>query len=428
MNKMKKQKGFTLIELLAIIVILAIIAVITVPIILNVIDNAKRGTAKDSAYGYKDAISKYYVSEMFNNNNITLNGDYTVDSNGVLSNDTERHEILFSGTKPQGGHLTYLNNVLTEGCLTIDDYKVVFSDGETTNVERGTCDNVEETPQEPETPQVTYKCKRADLSTLHTEECTRTYNYCYATGYTTTGSKGTTTITYGNTTVSQGTLTSGDAFDCDVDGDGEYEEIERFYYVSDLYNTATKQFDTDYAVLIYYNNFFEGEPNNTSSGKIAYYPSVDENWHGPVKAKENLPQTSLWKNVSLSNTTRTIINEKGEGTSGNGSNNLPTAFSYEGYAARLLTAQEINSACNITAGSLKTGELDNCNYLMENTKYSNSSLETDGYWLETPRVASSVGSWNVNSNFRYLDGTSVSYSGSSGSRPAIEVLKTDIDY
>ena len=427
---MKKQKGFTLIELLAIIVILAIIAVITVPIILNVIDNAKRGTAQDSAYGYKDAISKYYVTEMFDNNNITLNGDYTVDSNGVLSNDTERHEILFSGTKPQGGHLTYLNNVLTNGCLTIDDYKVVFSDGETTNVERGTCDNVEETPQEPETPQVTYKCKRADISTLHTEECTQTDSTysCSGAGYTTTGSKGTTTITYGNTTVTQGTLTSGDAFDCDVDGDGEYEETERFYYVSELYNTTTKQFDSNYAVLIYYNNFFEGEPNNTSSGLIAYYPSVNENWHGPVKAKENLPLTSTWKNITLSNTTRAIINEKGEGTSKNGANNLPTAFSYEGYAARLLTVQEINSACNITVGSYKKGDLDNCNYLIENTKYSNSSLGTYGYWLENPNADYSNTLWIVISSTRRMDRKDASSSEHYGSRPAIEVLKSEIQY
>ena len=143
MKKRKNIAGFTLIELLAIIVILAIIAVITVPIILNVIDNAKKGTAKDSAYGYKDAISKYYVTEMFKDNNMTLNGEYTVDSNGVLSNETESHEILFSGTKPKGGHLTYINNVLTEGCLTIDEYKVVFSDGEATEVERGNCEIVE---------------------------------------------------------------------------------------------------------------------------------------------------------------------------------------------------------------------------------------------------------------------------------------------
>ena len=74
----KNNKGFTLIQLLAIIVILAIIAVITVPIILYVIDNAKKGAAKDSAYGYKDAISKYYVSGMMEQNNIILSGNYTV--------------------------------------------------------------------------------------------------------------------------------------------------------------------------------------------------------------------------------------------------------------------------------------------------------------------------------------------------------------
>ena len=142
----KRSKGFTLMELLAIIVILAIIAVITIPIMLNVIDNARRGTAQDSAYGYKDAISKYYVTEMFKENNMTLNGDYTVDSNGVLSNENERHEIMFSGTKPKDGYLTYSNNVLVSGCLTVDDYKIEFKDGETSKVEHGKCENVVPTP------------------------------------------------------------------------------------------------------------------------------------------------------------------------------------------------------------------------------------------------------------------------------------------
>ena len=53
---MKNKKGFTLIELLAVIVILAIIALIATPIILNMIENAKKGAAKDSAYGYIEAI------------------------------------------------------------------------------------------------------------------------------------------------------------------------------------------------------------------------------------------------------------------------------------------------------------------------------------------------------------------------------------
>ena len=406
---MKKNKGFTLIELLAIIVILAIIAVITVPIILNVIDNAKRGTAKDSAYGYKDAISKYYVSGMLEDESIKLSGDYNV-VDGKLG----EYDIPFSGTKPTSGYLIFENNALTSGCLTIDEYKVTFDKGEVTNVEVGECGSK------------VYKCKRADVSTLHTEECTHTSDYCYAAGYTTTGSKGTTTITYGNKEVTQGTLTSGDAFDCDVNGDGEYTETERFYYVSDLYNTTTKQFDNNYAVLIYYNNFTNQNPDNTSSSRIAYH-SGNINYEGPVKAKENLPLTSTWKNITLSNTTRAIINEKGEGTTGNSSNNLPTAFSYEGYAARLLTFQEVAQACGGDGNLTSTGQLDNCNYLMENTKYSNFSLGTNGYWLETPTAAYSNYVWYVCAYYRRVRNSYAADSDYFGSRPAIEVLKTDIE-
>ena len=62
--KMNK-KGFTLIELLAIIVILAIIAVITVPIILNIIDNARKGAAKDSVIGYGKAVELAYTQYQY---------------------------------------------------------------------------------------------------------------------------------------------------------------------------------------------------------------------------------------------------------------------------------------------------------------------------------------------------------------------------
>lgn len=59
------KKGFTLIELLAIIVILAIIAVITVPIILNIIENARIGADRNSALGYADAIKLAYVEQQY---------------------------------------------------------------------------------------------------------------------------------------------------------------------------------------------------------------------------------------------------------------------------------------------------------------------------------------------------------------------------
>ena len=73
-----KRNGFTLIELLAIIVILAIIAVITVPIILGIIDNSKKGAAVNSAYGYKDSINKFYLDKLIDDDYFMLNDVYTV--------------------------------------------------------------------------------------------------------------------------------------------------------------------------------------------------------------------------------------------------------------------------------------------------------------------------------------------------------------
>jgi len=145
----KKKKAFTLIELLAIIVILAIIAVITVPIILNIIDNSKKGAATDSAYGYKDAVNKAYIQELAkpNNENLKLDGTYVVQSNGTLNADTGSNfgvtgytnlPVSVSGDKPSSGSLTYSNNVLTSGCLVIGDYAVTFDGNETSTV-KGDC-------------------------------------------------------------------------------------------------------------------------------------------------------------------------------------------------------------------------------------------------------------------------------------------------
>lgn len=147
---MKKKNGFTLIELLAIIVILAVIAVITIPLILNVIENAEIGAAQNSAYGYKDALNKYYVKKIAENPNFTLNGTYTINDDGSISDEIHDHIIELSGTIPSTGFVTLKNGTIESGCVQINDYAVTFSDSKITNTKKEICRDpnyVEEFPQ-----------------------------------------------------------------------------------------------------------------------------------------------------------------------------------------------------------------------------------------------------------------------------------------
>ena len=261
-----------------------------------------------------------------------------------------------------------------------------------------------------------YVCKRATV--LHTEECKG--NYCASAGYKTDGSYGTTTITYG-LLGTLGSLVSGDAFDCDVNGDGIYDsETERFYYVTDMENNS------NVAVLIYYNNVSGGKPNNEK-----YYPynSSGENWHGPITAMEQLPTTSQWSNVSLYNTERKLINEYGT-TSTKDGHTFPEVLSYSKYAARFLTIGEVKKLVDFYIPSWKTGELKSHLYLVENTNFSKrDNSKFDGYWLETPRNTMSNHGWIVYATSSRVHSIEVQRTDVLvGVRPVIEVLKSDISY
>ena len=263
----------------------------------------------------------------------------------------------------------------------------------------------------------TKKCIRA--TTLHTENCEQTGDdeYCSGAGYTASGSKGTTTITYGNLGTS-GTLASGDAFDCDINGDGAYDsETERFYYVSTVNNGITQ--DTNTAVLIYYNDYVTSTAVYASQSDTGL--SINSSEKGPITAIKNLPTINDWS-TTLTTTTRNITHE-------DNTVRVPN-FEYKvngiDLAARLLTIQEIQSACNLEAGSFTTGELDNCRYLLENTKYASSNNQTYGTWLESTVSYRSSCSWFVSGRHRYIGIDIVKYG--YGARPAIEIPLTDIDY
>ena len=313
-------------------------------------------------------------------------GEFTVEQGTLEASDVKNYEIRIwikedSGNEVLGKH--YHGKIVVEGVNTKSATKL---------------------------------CKRA--TTLHKETCNQTdaSKYCTADGYT-TGSE----IEYGSLGIA-GTLTSGDAFDCDVNGDGVYDAAtERFYYVSDMTNGITT--DNNTAVLVYYNNVSGGVASNST----AYaYDESNENWHGPVTAVKQLPTTSQWK-TTLKNTKRQITTETNTTSTSGGT--LPE-FSYDGYAARLLTAQEVNAGCGITVGTRLQGELSTkCKYLMENTKYSNSSNGTYGEWLETPYNANSNLLCSVRGNYRYIDNYSNADNvAHDGVRPAIEIAKSNISY
>ena len=116
----EKNKGFTLVELLAVIVILALIALIATPIILNVINDAKKQAAKDSAYGYMDAVEKYIVSSELEDKSIK-DGTYTVE-------DLNSMGVSVKGNIPDNGIIKIESGSVKSYDIGIDGYAV--SNGE----------------------------------------------------------------------------------------------------------------------------------------------------------------------------------------------------------------------------------------------------------------------------------------------------------
>jgi prepilin-type N-terminal cleavage/methylation domain-containing protein len=124
-----KKKGFTLIELLAVIVILAIIALIAMPLILNVIDEAKKGAFKNTAYGIVEAGQLVYAKDMLQG----IEGEVTFTYvDGVETASVDGKKLDYKGTKPKNGTIT-LNS---EGkiAIAIHDGKYCAQKGYEENV------------------------------------------------------------------------------------------------------------------------------------------------------------------------------------------------------------------------------------------------------------------------------------------------------
>lgn len=142
--KMKKmnKKGFTLIELLAIIVILAIIAVITVPLILNIIDDAKKGAERNSVIGYGKAIELAYTQSLWDEE---LNGSGTGVEGKSVSLNISNASGATSSSKTlnviyEGTGVTCTEHNLVAGKLTLENCTVDEGSGTVWKYESGKVD------------------------------------------------------------------------------------------------------------------------------------------------------------------------------------------------------------------------------------------------------------------------------------------------
>jgi len=510
-----KRKGFTLIELLAVIIILAVIALIATPIVLNVVNEAKKQANKNSVYGLLDAAKLYYADSMLDetkkqNVNGTTNvidimsvtGDkpdsgkiyinnkgqtalavvydevcYTKNFNDndiTESEDIENCNVTVEGANPwtteevtqtlnlKEGYTSYkycTGENCTPETVATDTTTVTLPDGEKSQVcviyvkedgsesEKecsapvmidtkgpiftGTDDTTvaigktldltseitvtDEISQLKENNGVTFTVSPTSIDTSVAGTYEIVYTATDKAGNVTTikrtivvdnpvckratvlNTVGTTT--YGNQEVTDGVLTSGDAFDCDVDGDGTYDPAtERFYYVRDLYNTSTSSFDNTYAVLVYNSNINTDSEGNivqdNSSSCLIEYSTNNYSFYGPTTAMTKLPTTSQWSNVSLSQ----------------------EHIYFNGYVARFLTLNEVTDVCNV-ADAAVNGLTDDCKYLSENA-------QTYGYWLRENRG----GYWAYAVIGNKVDGSENHDDRAFGVRPVIDVKKTLINY
>ena len=236
----------------------------------------------------------------------------------------------------------------------------------------------------------------------------KTY-YAHYTNATTVCRPATTLHTDGSTTFGQihsgSSLSAGDAYDCDVNGDGTFDATnERFYYLT---NSSDGK-----AVFIFSNNIHQSEGSAVAMCKPDAIAYASDFTQGPNTAITELPTTTEWSNVNLYTEPRTITNESGT--------TIVNNYLYTEKAARFATVDEIKAATTSSINGT-TNELASYTFLLENTKTYGDCRSN--YWLETTN--SSSGAYRIDgdpANKKLGHAT-----GSSGVRPVIEVPYNSID-
>lgn len=131
-----KKDGFTLVEILAVVVILAVVALIATPIILNVINDAKKSSIKQSAIGYVDAVEKT-ILEKKTNTDVDYDGKYTIKKDQITKEsetasllpilDLIQLNVNVKGELPTKGNLEIEKSNVISGEFYYNNYLVTLS-------------------------------------------------------------------------------------------------------------------------------------------------------------------------------------------------------------------------------------------------------------------------------------------------------------
>ena len=426
-----KNKGFTLIELLAVIIILGILMLIAIPSVTNYINNSRKETYVDTVSEMIKGASilvnsgEYEVTDPNTTYYIPLSGIKTEngearspygkfgDAYVVVTYDGDNYDYYFVGKDEADmgmDELTSKDSINKDSIkANVDEIytdvgidgreKIIVFDGDgnvasndnarmtvSGNGRTGGGGSGHNSPSG-------LLCRRARR--LSKETCPEGNKWgCKGTGYAYGA-----TVTYGSYgTV--GELTPGDAFDCDVNGDGHYDaELERFYFISDYYDTYEGTFDSSVAVLLYDRN--TGSATNHTANT----------W--PQGALDALPTEEEWPNVELYKSVRKINTSFNYGHI--------SRFDYSGHVARLISYFEINNACTTMPWNSYYA-LDRCQYFLTNSGYAGPG---GCYNYENVVSHPYLGAIIPNSSYGCTRCISDS---NCAIRPAIEVPKNRISY
>ncbi len=160
------KKGFTLIELLAVIIILAIIALIATPIILNVIEDARKNAGKSEASMIYSGINNYCATSAMKNQ-LDGSADICNDNDGVTIDDVSKMVSLGNAEVLE---VKYENGKVTKLKVKSNNYEFELQPDGSFTINGEVTDPVDPTPEEPETNLISTLLEQVETKGLVQDE------------------------------------------------------------------------------------------------------------------------------------------------------------------------------------------------------------------------------------------------------------------